>query len=97
MKAFFAGLGAFFLLLALVWVIQGDSFFMYKVFAPRTEAVRRQVFKQSQAYNDGMAQEVAAFQLEYVRTDSVHKELLASTAYHRFASYDINLQDWQSH
>ena len=40
----FIGLGvlAFLALMAATWLVQGSNFFMYKVFAPKYEEVRRQ-------------------------------------------------------
>ncbi len=53
-------------LLALGWLVQGNDFFMYKFFAPRQEAVRRQVFETSRAFNQGMVQELQNMQFEYL-------------------------------
>lgn len=78
-------------LLALTWVFQGNDFFLYKMFAPKQEAVRREVFKQSQAYNDGMANQLSDIQRQYATTSDTNAKLvLLSTAYHRFASYDAS-------
>ena len=38
------------LFMGLGWVAQGNSFFMYKFFAPKQEQVRRETFEQSKAY-----------------------------------------------
>lgn len=85
------GVVALLVVLALTWLLQGNDFFLYRVFAPRQEAVRNDVFKQSQAYNDGMANELAGIQREYATTtDTNAKLILLSTAYNRFASYDAS-------
>ena len=54
---------AFFVLMfGLTWAVQGNDFFMYKVFAPKYEQVRRTTFEQSKAYNQGMVQELQNMQ-----------------------------------
>lgn len=41
MKTVAVILGVLLVILGLTWLFQGNDFFMYKVFAPRQEAVRR--------------------------------------------------------
>lgn len=77
-------------MLGLAWIFQGNDFFMYKYFAPKQEAVRREVFEQSKAYNQGMIQELQNMQFEYVKADAEHKAALASIILHRSADYDVN-------
>ncbi len=85
-----AGLGAFIvLILALSWIIQGNEFFLYKVFAPKQEQARRETFEQSKAYNDGMVQELQAMQFEYAKADQAHKDALGSVILHKVANYDL--------
>lgn len=71
-----------------LWILQGNDFFLYKVFAPKYEATRRQVFEQSKAYNQGMIQELQNMQFEYAQADQAHKDALASIIIHRAADYD---------
>lgn len=76
-------------LLGLGWVFTGNDFFLYKYFAPKQEAVRREVFEQSKAYNQGMVQELQNMQFEYLRTtDPKAKDAMASIILHRSADYD---------
>ena len=77
-------------LFALTWVVQGNNFFLTKFFAPREEAVRREVFEQSKAYNEGMAQELRRMQLEYVQAKPEQKAALASIILHQTAGYDTS-------
>ena len=84
------GLLAVVLLLGLGWVVQGNAFFMYKVFAPKTEQVRRQTFEQSRAFNQGMVQELENMQFQYERSDSTGKASMASIILHRASGYDLN-------
>lgn len=60
-------------------------------FAPKHEAVRRQVFKQTRSYNEGKEQELLKLRLEYLRADKEDKQAIASTIRHAFADYDENL------
>ena len=80
----FAGLVV---LVGLPWFVQGQEFFLYRYFAPKTEQVRREVFEQSKAYNQGMVQELQNMQFEYVKAEPEHKNALASIILHRVADY----------
>ena len=75
---FFLGLG---------WLVQGNQFFLYRYFAPQEEAVRREVFEQSKAYNQGMTQKLQNMRFEYVKANPEHKQALASVILHRAADY----------
>lgn len=83
-------IGSLVLLIGLGWLFQGNDFFLYKVFAPKYEQVRHDTFKNSQAYNDGMLQELRASQLKYETSSQEHKDALGSIVLHQFASYDEN-------
>lgn len=72
---------------ALSWFFMGNDFFMYKYFAPKQEAVHREVFEQSKAYNQGMVQEIQNMQFEYIKADPDHKAALAQIILHRVADY----------
>lgn len=83
---------AFFVVVfGLTWAVQGNDFFMYKVFAPKYEAVRRETFEQSKAYNQGMIQELQNMQFAYVREkDPEAKAALADIILHRAADYNLD-------
>ena len=74
--------------LGLTWLFTGNEFFLYKYFAPKQEAVRRQVFEQTKSYNQGMIQELQNMQFEYVKATDSQKDALASIILHRTADYD---------
>jgi hypothetical protein len=74
--------------LAFIWILQCSDFFLYKTFAPKYEAVRRQTFEQSKAYNQGMVQELQNMQFQFIQADKEHKAALASVILHRAADYD---------
>jgi hypothetical protein len=78
------------MILALGWVGQGNDFFLFKVFAPKYEAVRRSTFEESKAYNQGMIQELQNMQFEYAKANPGQKDALASIILHRAADYDLN-------
>lgn len=89
-----AGLIALF---GLTWIVQGNSFFMYQVFAPKYESVRRNTFEQSRAFNEGMAQELQRMWLDYNHaTNADEKSAIRSLVVHRVAGYDIdNIENTQ--
>src|SRR5574341_819953 len=77
--------------LGLIWGIQGNNFFMYKVFAPKYEQTRREVFEQTKSYKQGMIQELSNMQFEYYQASPEHQKALASIILHRSADYDENM------
>ena len=85
------GIGVLVAILALSWVLMGNEFFLYKYFAPKQEAVRRQVFEQSRAFNQGMVQELQNKQFDYAKTtDPAAKAALASVILHRASGYNLD-------
>lgn len=77
-------------LLGITWLVQGNDFFLYRTFAPKYEAVRRQTFEQSKAYNQGMAEELQNMQFQYMQANKEQKDALASIILHRAADYDLD-------
>jgi hypothetical protein len=94
MKDVFGGIGALIgcilCIFALMWVVQGNSFFMYKFFAPKMEQVRRETFEQTKSYRDGMTTELRNMQMEYVRANKEQKEAMKSIILHRVNGIDEN-------
>ena len=74
--------------LGVTWIAQGNHFFMYQYFAPQYEGVRRNVFEQSKAYNQGMSQELENMRFQYEQADPGHQSALAAIILHRAADYD---------
>lgn len=72
------------------WLIEGNNFFLYQYFAPKTEQVRRETFEQSKAYNQGVSQDISNFQQQYIQADTSQKDALASLIIHRYADYDLS-------
>jgi hypothetical protein len=91
-KNVFQAIGAFLGILVLTaiigWFAVGNQFFMFKVFAPKMEEVRRKTFEQSKAYNQGQIQELQNMQFQYEQADSSHQAALASIILHRAADFD---------
>ena len=87
MKVALSIIGILICLLGLSWLVQGNDFFLYKVFAPKYENVRRQTFENTKSYNQGMIQELENMQFEYTRADTNHQAALASIILHRAADY----------
>ena len=90
MKTFGIVIGSLVAIVLLSLFIQGNDWFVYKVFAPRYESVRRETYEQSKAYNTGMVQELQNMQFDYEKTtDSKAKAALASIILHRSADYPV--------
>ncbi len=73
------------------WLIQGNDFFMYRMFAPQYEQVRRETFEQSKAYRQGSIQELQSMQFQWAQADDAHKVALADLILHRAADFDENV------
>jgi len=75
-------------ILGLVWIGQGNEFFLYKVFAPKYAAVQRETFEQTKSYQSGTIQELRKYQLEYeTAPNQAHKDALASMILHTAADF----------
>ena len=87
----FAGFFLVFFVLATVggWVAQGNEFFLYKVFAPQYEQVRRETFEQSRAYNAGTIMNIRAAQGNYITAPPDRRAGLASVIVLQYADYPV--------
>lgn len=84
-------LSFFVVILGLGFAIQGTDFFLYRTFAPKYEATRRQVYEQSKSYNEGMLQELRDYQVQYLREkDPQAKQAIAFAILHNADEYDID-------
>jgi hypothetical protein len=73
---------------ALGFLIQGQSFILYKYFAPKEEAVRTQIYRQNQSYQDGTVNDLTKLQIEYAgATSPEQKMILADAVIHKSATY----------
>lgn len=66
------------------------SFYAYQYFNPKYEAVRRQTFEESRAFNEGMVRDLENLRLEYIGAAPEKKAALRSVILHRFSVYDGN-------
>ena len=90
-KGILAGFAVLVGILGLTWVLTGNEFFLYKYFGPKQEAVRREIFEQSRAFNAGMVRDFENLRMEYMKqTDPDAKAVVADTILHRAAGYDLN-------
>lgn len=55
---------------------------------PQREAIRRQTFEESRAFREGLAQELQAMQLDYLKGNADQKAAIASMVLHRVAGVD---------
>ena len=67
------------------WIVEGNQFFLYQYFAPKTEAVRRETFEQSKAYRQGLVQELQNMQFQYEQASPEHRSALRSIILRRVA------------
>ena len=72
---------------AFIVVCMFGSFFTYQYFAPKYRAVDNQVFKESEQYNDGMIRDLENLQMEYINSDTDHKQAIRAIVLHRFSVY----------
>lgn len=85
-----------------VAVVVGVAFASYQgsaYFDPKYEALRTKTFKESQAYNDSMAQDIEAAHIEWLKGDASVKAAVRAQVLHRVSAYDTTrlsreLQDW---
>jgi hypothetical protein len=65
-------------------------------FAPKHAAVEREVFKQTQSFNEAKLQELVKYRREYMMEDNpIKKAALASVIRHTFAAYDTSKLDYE--
>lgn len=79
------------LLIALAFVMELGGLKWKEYFAPKHEAIRRKVFKETMSFNEAKVQELVKLRFEYIKEkDTATKEALAFTIRHKFADYDEN-------
>jgi hypothetical protein len=76
--------------ISLAWVLAANDLAMFGFFAPKQEQIRRNVYEQSRAFNEGMQQELEQMRLDYLRGDSDQKAALRGIIMHRTADYDTS-------
>ena len=87
MKNVLIWLAVLVVVIGLGWVLTANDLAMRSVFAPKQEAVRREVFEQSKAYNQGMVQELQNMQFAYIKAGAEERVALRPIILHRAADY----------
>ncbi len=77
-------------LMILGWIVQGNEFFMYKFFAPRQEAVRREVYENTKSYKQGSVQRLNTLCSQVDKADDGHKPMLNAVIVQEFAEWNTN-------
>jgi hypothetical protein len=75
-KIIASAIGGLVVLIGLGWIFAINDFAMFKFFAPKQEAVRRQTFEESKAYKQGMINELRNYQRDYINGDKDQKAAL---------------------
>lgn len=81
----FAAIGATIAVCYIVFFSPAD---LYRHFQGRQTNAEREVFKQSVTYNEGMLDDLAKYQYEYMQSDETEKKAIASLVRSRFANFD---------
>ena len=82
------GVGFIMFVVALVG-LSAVSLGIYSFTKPASIAIDNRAFHESQAYNDGMANDLGNFQMEYIRSNDADKRAaLRAVILERFAGYD---------
>lgn len=90
MKYLLYGIGGLAVLLIVIFILEYAGLVNYQFFGIRKENARREIFKTSQAYNEGKAQDLAKYKLEYeLAKDSSDKQIIKNMIIHSFADYDV--------
>ena len=83
------GILAIVILIALAFVLELGGLRWQEYFAPKREAVRRKVFKETRSFNEAKLQELSKLRFEYIKEkDQTTKEALKFMIRHNFADYD---------
>lgn len=77
------------ILIAIAFALELGGLEWNRFFAPKHEAVRREVFKETRSYNEAKLQDLAKYRLQYLEADNEASKLaIVSTIKHMFAEYD---------
>jgi len=86
-----AGLAGLVLLIVLAFGLEMGGLKWAMFFAPKHEAMRREVFERTRSYNESKTQDLAKLRVQYMVADSDSKAALASIIRHMFADYNTEL------
>lgn len=88
MKTVSAAIGSLILVIVLVWVFAFNGLAMFKYFAPKEEAIRRETFEQSKAYRQGMIHELENMRFQYEKSTPSQKDALARIIIRRASDFE---------
>lgn len=71
----------------LAWASAYHDLLFTKFFAPRQEAIRYEVFKETQSFNEGMIMELQSMRFQYVKANDAQKLALRGIILHRASAY----------
>lgn len=100
MKAAVMVIACVLLALASIFGLQYFGYASFSFFAPKYAQVQTDTFHNSQAYTDGMANDLGDLRLQYLgATTQEQKDAIAAVVRQRFAAYDKSklpseLRDW---
>ena len=91
--------GVLILISVIGFIAQGADFFMFKFWAPKYANVQREVFQNTKSYNQGMAQDLDNYYVDYQRATPDQKDAIAAVVLHEVADYPnerlpAHLQAW---
>ena len=95
MKDFFAGLALVILavsgVLGATWLFQGNDFFLQRYFAPKYEAVRRDVMIESRAYSEATTRRLYDLKRQMAQAKSEdEKATIRAMARHEVQAFDAS-------
>ncbi|MCX6728700.1 MAG: hypothetical protein NTV39_02950 [Candidatus Saccharibacteria bacterium] len=80
--------------LGITWVVQGNNFFMLKVFGVKTANVQRQIFEQTKTFQQGQIQQAGQSWTEWLATDNkAEKAAIADLMNHNDADWPQSIWD----
>lgn len=93
LKYVLAGVASIVSVIVGVWVFRVNNLVMKGVFGTWNENINREIFEKSKSYNEGKAQQLAKYYVEYSSADENGREAIKSMIQTMFADYkDENLQ-----
>ena len=88
MKGFISWIAISLFLAAIASAVLAYTYEATAFFAPKYAEVRNDVFKNTQAYHDGMVNDLSDLRLQYMAASNHdHKAAIRATVLHRFATY----------
>lgn len=82
--------GVIVLLIMLAWGSTAMNLLHFQFFAPKMEAVKREVFEQTPSYVRGKEQHLTSLCLEYARAEETHKNILKTVILLEASEVDEN-------